>query len=148
MRMISRSNPTSDLARLHGRLNWLLGDPWREGAMLSESAATFVPALDAFETPESVVVTLELAGVEPEAVEISAKSDELVITGEKPHAAPPAESTWIHAERTAGKFRRVLAIPVAVETEAVTASAKNGLLTITLPKREEIRPKRIEVKLE
>jgi len=107
----------------------------------------WVPALDAVELPEHVVVTLEAPGVDPKDIDIAVVRDQLEITGTKKVPETPKESRWYHLERSGGKFRRVVGLPVPVDAEHVEAESRNGLLTVRLPKKAEVRPKRIEVKV-
>lgn len=106
----------------------------------------WLPALDAIETPEHLVVTLETPGVDAKDIDISVVRDQLEITGTKEVPETPKESRWYHLERAGGKFRRVVGLPVPVDAEHVEAESRNGVLTIRLPKKAEVRPKRIEVK--
>ena len=91
----------------------------------------WVPSLDVAETGDSLVVTLEVPGLERRDVEIALHDGLLTIKGEKRREP---EARYHHAERACGVFVRSLRLPAAVDAARVTATVKNGLLTVTLPK--------------
>ena len=105
----------------------------------------WVPALDFAETPDTYVVHVELPGVDPKDVEISIEDGRLEIAGEKSAEQSEEKQGWFRVERSHGSFRRALDLPGAVDTGKVKAEAKNGVLTITLPKHEESKAKKIAV---
>ena len=151
MRVLTRVNPTANLNDVNGRLNRLFGDFLGAPVLLANGApgrATFVPALDGYETSEHVVVTMELAGVDPSTLDISVSGDELMVRGEKPPRELPENTKHIHSESAGGAFSRSISIPVAFDAEAISAEARHGVLTIRLPKRAEILPKQIEIQVE
>jgi HSP20 family protein len=96
----------------------------------------WVPSLDVAETGDSLVVTLEVPGLERRDVEITLHDGLLTIKGEKRRAP---EARYHHAERACGVFVRTLRLPAAVDAARVTATVKNGLLTVTLPKTPAAR---------
>lgn len=91
----------------------------------------WVPSLDVAETGDSLVATLEVPGLERQDIEIALQDGLLTIKGEKRREP---EARYHHAERACGVFVRSLRLPVAVDAAQVTATVKNGLLTVTLPK--------------
>jgi len=105
----------------------------------------WVPALDFAETPEAYVVYAELPGVDPKDVEISIEDGRLEISGEKSAEQSEEKQGWFRVERSHGSFRRTVELPGAVDTGKVKAEAKNGVLTITLPKHEEAKARKISV---
>ncbi|HTI56995.1 MAG TPA: Hsp20 family protein [Verrucomicrobiae bacterium] len=96
----------------------------------------WVPSLDVAETADSLVATVEVPGLERQDVEIALHDGLLTITGEK-RREPKAR--YHHAERACGTFVRSLRLPMAVDAARVTATVKNGLLTVTLPKTPAAR---------
>ncbi len=96
----------------------------------------WVPSLDVAETTDSLVATLEVPGLERPDVEITLHDGLLTIKGEKRRAP---EARYHHAERACGVFIRTLRLPAAVDAARVTATVKNGLLTVTLPKTPAAR---------
>jgi HSP20 family protein len=105
------------------------------------------PAVNVCETPETVIVTAELPGLEPKDVEISVVGDTLTIRGEKRTEREEKGKTWYRREIASGKFTRSFTLPAPIDSEHVDATNKAGILTITLPKRAEARAKKIEVKV-
>ena len=112
-----------------------------------ESAFEWWPAVNVIETPETVVVTAEVPGLEPKEIEISVVGDTLTIRGEKRIEKEEKGKTWYRREIAGGKFTRSFTLPTSVDAEHVDATSKMGILTITLPKRAEARAKKIEVKV-
>lgn len=141
---IMRTRNGVHLAPMPG-LNRLLDGFLGEGVVTKAVATSYKPALDALDTPESFVVVLDIAGIDPATLEVSATGDELTISGERRSPDLPENSTWIVCERLVGKFRRTVSLPTSVDTEAIVAEAKHGVLTIRLPKRSEVLPKQISV---
>jgi HSP20 family protein len=105
------------------------------------------PAVNVAETPETVVVTAELPGLDPKEIEISVVGDTLTIRGEKRFEREEKGKTWYRREIMGGKFTRAFTLPASVDAEHVDATSKAGILTITLPKRAEAKAKKIEVKI-
>jgi HSP20 family protein len=100
--------------------------------------------LEVGETEAAYVVRVELPGVDPKALELTATADRLVVAGEKPD--PWAEQGGrLHGERRFGAFRRELELPGEVDPAAVSAEHAHGVLTVTLPKSAALQPRRIEV---
>lgn len=137
-------------------------DPFREAITLREAMDrlfedTFIPArqreaaeervyrlpLDAYVTPNEIVVLASMPGVKPEDVEITIEGDTLTIKGERP--APLENVDYVMRERPYGKFQRTLNINIPVDADKAEAKYENGLLTLTIPKAEAVRPKTIQV---
>ncbi len=129
-------------------------DPFAEMSRLQEEVLgrrngrlhAFRPAVDIFEDKEGVTITTELPGVAREHVSIDVADRVLTITGERKMAEESREG-YQRVERAYGTFSRSFALPDTVRPEAIEASMKDGLLVVRLPKREEIKPRRIEVKV-
>jgi len=105
----------------------------------------WAPALDVHEDKEKFTVNLELPGLKREDINVHLEDGTLVISGER-KSETLNEDTEVHRqERYYGKFSRALTLPVAVSPEKVKAAFKDGILTVTLPKAEEAKPKQIDV---
>jgi len=113
-----------------------------EGA--STGPATARPAVSAWETAEAVAVELEVPGIKSDQVDISVVGNELTITVQRPDT-PQQGVTYHRRERAAGRFSRVLRLPVEVDANRVEAELRNGVLTITLPKAAAAQARRIQV---
>lgn len=106
----------------------------------------FDVSLDVAETPEAVIVKAEVPGIDPKEVEISVNQNALTLRGERKEEKEEKGKTWHRVERTYGAFARSVLLPAAVEGDRAEAEAKNGVLTVTLPKTKAAIPKKIEVK--
>jgi HSP20 family protein len=99
--------------------------------------------IDAYSTDMEIIVTAALAGVMPENVEITVEGDNLTIKGEIPQAIENVD--YVLNERYHGPFSRTLQLNTTIDVEHIEANFDNGVLTLTLPKSEEVRPKQITV---
>ena len=106
----------------------------------------FTPHANLSETETGYELTLDLPGVNPEDVTVELNDGELSITGDRKSESEESGKTFHRIERQYGKFRRVVSIPVPVDEEKITADYAGGVLTVTVPKSEKIKPKRIPVK--
>ena len=114
-----------------------------EWSRASQEAVARLP-LDSYSTEEEIVILASLPGVKPEDVEITIEGDTLTIKGEIPE--PPENVDYILRERRFGPFSRALTFNIPVEAGKAEASFRDGLLTLTVPKAEEIKPRTIQVK--
>jgi HSP20 family protein len=105
-----------------------------------------VPALDLYTTPEAVIAKVALPGVQPEAVEVTITEDLVTISGSfEAEKEETTETGYVHKELSKGAFSRSFSIPMAVKADAATAAFKDGLLTLTLPKTEEVKPRHVKI---
>jgi HSP20 family protein len=103
-------------------------------------------AIDMYETDEAVVVKSAIPGVDPADIDISIHGDTLTIKGETKMDETVEEENYHYRERYYGAFSRTLTIPVSVQADGAEAEFEDGILTLTLPKVEELKPKAIKVK--
>jgi HSP20 family protein len=103
-------------------------------------------AVDMYETAEAVVVKTATPGVDPDDIDISITGDTLTIKGETRVDEEIEEENYVYRERSYGAFSRSLNIPVAIKAGEAEAEFEDGVLTLTLPKAEEVKPKAIKVK--
>jgi HSP20 family protein len=150
---ITRWDPFRDLVSIQDELNRLFGRTYgaelRPGpAELTRAGATgsWVPPLDVYETGDTLVVTVELPGIEPGAVEVSVEDSTLTVTGSREFSHEAEEQNYHRIERRYGAFSRSLRLPQTADAEKVDARFDKGVLTIEVPKREEAKPRRIEIK--
>jgi len=106
----------------------------------------FAPRSNLAETETGFEISVELPGMKPEEVHVELKNGEVWITGEKKEEKEEKGKTWHRVERHYGEFRRIFTLPAAVNEEFVKAEFKEGVLHVTVPKAEEVKPKRVEVK--
>ena len=105
------------------------------------------PAMDVSETDDEILVHADLPGLGKDQVKVNLENNVLTIRGEKQHASDNEEKHYHRSERSYGTFTRSLRLPSDVEAGKISASYRDGVLTLTLPKSEAAKPKEIEVKV-
>jgi len=103
------------------------------------------PALDLYQNNDNVVAVIELPGTRKEEIEISLHDGTLTISGERKRESSSNGDNAERTERYIGAFRRSIALPTRVDANKVSATYRDGILTVTLPKAEEVKPKQIQV---
>jgi HSP20 family protein len=106
----------------------------------------YMPPIDAYATKEAFIVKAALPGVKPEAVETTVEGDTLTIRGTYEEKVEKEEVGYLFQELARGEFRRSLVLPAGLKVDAVEATFQHGVLTLVIPKVEEIKPRRIAVK--
>ncbi|MFP4635084.1 MAG: Hsp20/alpha crystallin family protein [Nitriliruptoraceae bacterium] len=112
----------------------------------ASSAGAFSPALDVEEDENAFTLHVELPSIDPDDVEVSLEENVLTVAGERHFYDKKDTEGFRRVERHFGRFHRAVRLPDRVDPEAVEATYKDGLLTITVPKAEESKPRRIQVK--
>ena len=141
---ISRWEPMNDLMTLRQAMDRLFEDSFvRPGRMLDGSSVTHLP-LDIYTTQDAVVVRASVPGVNPDDVEITIEGSRLTIRGTT--QPQKDEGDYLLQEQRYGPFARTIDLALPVQADKAEASFKNGLLTLTIPKAEEIKPKTIKVR--
>ena len=144
--MATRFDPFRDLMQVQDELNRLFGRTY--GSRGSESLASggWAPAIDIYETPDAFVIDAELPGVNAQEVEISVEEGTLTVRGERRPHGGVSEESYHRVERRYGPFGRSISLPQSVNTEGIDATYEGGVLTISVPKAEQAKPRKIEVK--
>ena len=106
------------------------------------------PAVDVTETDDAVVIKADLPGLEEKDIEVNLTGDMLTLKGEKRAEKEAKGENFYHVERTSGVFERSFRLPASVQQDKVSATFKNGVLTIDLPKAEESKSKSVRIKVE
>ncbi len=144
MKMLTKWSPVRNMLSLHEAMD-RLADNSAYGWSNQDSGERIVRLpIDAYSTDNEIIVTAALAGVKPEDVEITVEGDSLTIKGEIP--APIENVNYVLNERYHGPFSRTLQLNATVDVEQIEANFDGGVLTLTLPKSEEVRPRQIKVK--
>ncbi|HEV2319654.1 MAG TPA: Hsp20/alpha crystallin family protein [Verrucomicrobiae bacterium] len=107
----------------------------------------WTPAFDVYEEKDNYVVKAELPGMKKEEINVSIQGGELVISGERKNETKDGAGEIYRSERYFGRFQRSVSLPATVSAKDVRAEYKDGILTVTLPKSEEAKPKQIEVNI-
>ncbi len=147
---LMNTHPFEEIEKVRSEMDRLLdaflfGVPQKGG---SWEEAEWLPAVDVAETNNEVVVNVEAPGMDPKEFDISLKEGTLTIRGEKKQEKVDGEEDYHLVERRYGTFTRSILLPQEVESDKISASYKNGVLTITVPKSEETKRKEIKIKVE
>ena len=140
---MAQVSQVSQMSQMLARALGLHGQPQGSGRA---TATAWAPALDISERKDAYLVTVELPGVEADDLEITLEDGLLTIQGERQFTAESSEQQFHRVERRYGSFRRSITLPAHVMAEGIQASADNGVLQILVPKMEEAKPKRIQVR--
>ena len=109
------------------------------------STRTWAPPVDIYETENDIVLKAELPGIDPQDVEVKVEDNTLYLKGERKFEKEVMNENYHRVERSYGSFARSFSLPNSISAEKVKAEFKDGLLTLTLPKREEAKPKTIKI---
>ena len=130
------------------RLNTMLDDAFANWPSLGENGSVtsaWVPPVDITENKETVRITTELPGVQPEDVKLSVENNVLTIRGEKRSTHEEKNDRMHRYERQYGSFERTFSLPGTVDVDRIEARYDNGVLTVEMPKVERAKPKQIEI---
>src|SRR5262245_24240389 len=123
------------------KLGRFFGDDWE----LAASTTSWNPPVDIFDTDSEIIVKAELPGMNAKDIDVRLENNVLTVKGKRKFEKETKEENYHRVERAYGTFSRSFSLPTAVTSDKVTAEYKNGILTIVLPKQEEIRPKPIKI---
>jgi HSP20 family protein len=145
---IIRWDPWTTLPTLQDRINRIFEEAFPKGSAKEGELALvdWRPAVDTYEEGNNIVIKAELPGVKKEDVSIDIKDNVLTLKGERSQETEVREENYYRKERSYGKFHRAFTLPDAVEPNKIDASFKDGVLKITIPKTEETKTKKIEIK--
>ena len=147
MSSLIRWQPFDGNVSLRNAIDRLFEDSFvqpRWGWVAPLSAANL--AIDMFETKDEVVVKAALPGVKPEQVEVTITGNTLTISGESNEESEVKEKDYIRKERHYGSFTRSVTLPNGLKADKAEATFENGVLTLQVPKSEEVKPKSIKIK--
>ena len=139
-------NPLRELRGMQEQMNRLLNLSWNHdlaGEDIKEGI--WQPAVDIYETEDSIVIKAELPDVEQKDIEVKIEDNTLTIKGERKHEGEVRKENYHRIERYFGSFQRSFTLPATVQQDNVSAACERGVLTITLPKKDDIKPKQIKV---
>jgi HSP20 family protein len=141
-------NPLRELRTMQEQMNRLLNVSWNHdisGEDLKEGI--WQPAVDIYETADSIIIKAELPDVDQKDIDVRIEENTLTLRGERRHEGEVKKENYHRIERYFGAFQRSFSLPVTVDQEHVAAICEKGVLTITLPKKEETKPKQINIKV-
>jgi HSP20 family protein len=137
-----------ELFDLQRGINQLFEDSVGKTSSEGVALSTWTPAIDVYEDDNSFLIKLELPEVNKEDVKVNLHDNTLSITGERRIENEDRREGYHRVERSYGQFYRSFTLPPNVNTEAINAQFKDGVLRLTLPKKEEAKPKQISVNVE
>jgi HSP20 family protein len=111
----------------------------------NSALTTWAPAVDIYETENELVVKADLPDVNEKEIDVRVENNTLTVRGERKFQEKSEKDNFLRVERTYGAFSRSFSLPNTVNNEAIQADYKNGVLTVTLPKRAESKPKQVKV---
>jgi HSP20 family protein len=143
---VIRFNPFAEVTTLRDQINRLFDDAsqTRGDGGQAGSPRVWAPPVDVSENENEMTIRLDLPGVDRESVDVQLTGETLVIRGERRFERREGEST-IHLERPFGTFQRSFNLSVPVQADRVNAGYKDGVLTVTLPKQEAVKPRKIQI---
>jgi HSP20 family protein len=149
MTLIRRPSPIADFVSFRDAMErWFDDRLFRPiWPLTGDGERVVAPALDLYTTPEAVIAKVALPGVKPGDVDVSIGDDMVTISGSYKEEKEKTEAGYVHRELSHGMFSRSFSIPTAIKADAATAQFKDGLLTLTLPKSEAVKPKHVKVEV-
>ena len=141
---LSRWEPFRGASTLQEQVNRIFSDVLERSGEES-SLTSWAPAVDIYETEHELVVKADLPDVDPKDLDIRVENNILTIRGERKFEKNVNEENYLRVERAYGSFSRSFSLANTVNSEAIKADYQNGVLTLTVPKREEAKPKQIKV---
>lgn len=143
---IIRWDPFKDMVTLREKMNRLFEDVFTgqsEGKELA--ASSWAPAVDIFETENDLVMTAEVPGIDEKDIEIKIEDNTLILKGARKFEKETKEENYHRIERSYGSFYRAFTLPNSIDPERIQAEHENGVLKITMPKRTELKPRKVKI---
>lgn len=146
MSNLIRWEPAREMMTLREAMDRLFDDAFTRPLSIRDGWSMPTPAIDMYQTDNEVVVKASIPGIKTEEVQINITGDVLTLKGEMKQDEERKEKAWHIREQRFGSFERSVALPTAVRTDKAEAVFENGILTITLPKADEVKPRTINIK--
>lgn len=141
MSSLVRFDPLRDIGAVRDEMDRVFGRAFGE-----RLARTWTPALDMLETADAIVLTAEVPGLGADDIEVEFDDNVLTISGERTFTEAADDSNYHRIERAYGKFSRSITLPRGIKADAVSADVTDGVLTVTVPKADEVKPRKISVR--
>lgn len=145
---ITRWRPFRDIVSIQDEMNRLFDDFFGRPLTRPECEDAWSPSVDVSETKDNVIINAEIPGMSKEDVKVSVQDNVLTLSGERKQEKEEKNANYHRIERNYGSFRRSFTLPTPVQPDKVKATYKDGILRITLPKTEEVKPKEIPISVE
>ena len=144
--MIVRWGPTGEINSLQRDINRLFGDFYSgDRARQERGEAMWTPAVNTFEDTDAFTISCDLPGLSQQDVKINLDNNELTISGMRKLENEAKKENYQRIESTLGTFSRTFTLPATIDTDKVEANMSNGVLKIRLPKKEESKPRQIQI---
>ncbi|MBP7998764.1 MAG: Hsp20/alpha crystallin family protein [Chloroflexi bacterium] len=147
MNAVIRRNPVREMMTLRGALDRMFDDSFFAPFRQDELVDWGLP-LDVLEKDDNFIVKASVPGINPNELDITLENDVLTIKGESHSEKEETNERYHLRERRVGRFGRTVTFPIRVNGEAITADYKDGVLTLTVPKAEEVKPRRININVQ
>jgi HSP20 family protein len=141
---VIRWDPFRNLSGLQEQVNRLFESNFR-GHSDESALTTWAPSVDIYETENELVLKADLPEVTEKDIDIHVENNMLTVRGERKFEQKVKEENYLRVERAYGAFSRSFSLPNTVDTEAIKAEYKNGVLTVIMPKRAESKPKQVKI---
>ncbi len=143
---IIRWDPFRDMVSLREKMNRLFEDVFTgRGDDKELASSTWAPAVDIFETENELVMSAEIPGIDEKDIEIKLEDNTLTLKGERKFEKETRQENYHRIERSYGSFYRAFTLPNSVNLDKIHAEHENGILKITLPKRQELKPRNVKI---
>jgi HSP20 family protein len=146
MSNLMRWEPAREMMTLREAMDRLFDDAFTRPLSVRDGWSLATPAIDMFQTDNEIVVRASIPGIKAEEVQINVTGDVLTLKGEVNQEEERKDRAWHIREHRFGSFERSVALPTAVKSDRAEAVFENGILTITLPKADEVKPRTINIK--
>ena len=147
MKRLVRFSPSSDLRTLQREIDQVFDSFFPSRGSNNDAAESgWTPRVDLAETDNAYLIQLDVPGVTKEDFNINFQDGTLTVSGERRMEETKEDENYVRVERSRGRFYRSFSLPKVVDAEQIKADYKNGVLKITIPKAEETKPRRIDVK--
>ena len=143
MPAVVRFDPFRDITSLRDEMNRLFTRTLGEGG--SSAGAAWTPAVDIFDAADAIVLKAELPGLSPDDIDIEIDESVLTLKGERRFEETVEEGRYYRVERAYGAFQRSVTLPQSVKADEITATFEHGVLTVRVPKADEVKPRKIAV---
>jgi HSP20 family protein len=144
MATVTRWNPVREMITLRDAMDQLFNDNFLRSREFRNGQAAWALPIDAYSNEDAIVIQADVPGLKPEELEVTLEGDTVTIRGEI--KGRTENQSYLLRERFAGKFERVLTVSTPIDATRVEATFEDGVLTLTLPKAEAVKPKQIQVK--
>jgi len=144
MNSITHWDRFRNISSLQEQVNRLF-EAGMQGRSDNSALTTWAPAVDIYETENELVLKADLPAISEKDLDIRVENNMLTVRGERKFESEVKEDNYLRIERTYGSFSRSFGLPNTVNTEAIKAEYKNGVLTVEMPKRAESKPKQVKI---